>query len=132
MLLCSLMCVFTWSIINLLLCFFPHWPVKASSFTKGLCFIRSLPSFCGSCCNSLFPQSHMSLSNYRISPYHLILFNSRIFFSLFYLCCVHPDTLPPVSLPQLLLFSSLSIFTFPFFLFLNFSFFSSSLLFLLL
>ena len=89
---------------------------------------------CVNCCNSLFsqPPSHISLSNCRISPHHLILLNSRILFSLFHFSCIRPDSSPHLSLPQLLLFSSLSIFSFPFFLFLNFFFFPSPLLFILL
>ncbi|KAL2946680.1 hypothetical protein AAZX31_20G027300 [Glycine max] len=134
MLLCSLLCVATCPIINPLLCFFAHCHVKTSSFSEGLCFTRPLLS---SLCQLLqflifTTTSHVSLSNCQILPHHLILFNSITFFSLFHFCCVRPDSFPPVSLPQLLLFSSLSIFSFPFFLFLNFSFFTSPLLFLLL
>ena len=125
MLLCSLLCVATCPIINPLLCFFAHCHVKTSSFSEGLCFTRPLLS---SLCQLLqflisSTTSHMSLSNCQILPYHLILFNSKTFLSLFHFYCVRPDSLPPCfssstsslffsiniqfslfSLPQLLLF----------------------------
>ena len=98
--------------------------MKASSFSEGLCFTRPLlSSLCQLLQFLISTTTHMSLSNCRISPHHLILFNSRTFFSLFHFCCVHPDSLPPsfssstsslffsiniqfplLSLPQLLLF----------------------------
>ena len=124
LLLSSFPCVATCPIINPLLCFFAHCHVKTSSFSEGLCFIRPLlSSLCQLLQYLISTTTHMSLSNCRISPHHLILFDSKTFFSLFHFCCVHPDSLPPCfssstsslffsiniqfplfSLPQLLLF----------------------------
>ena len=98
----SILCpVDTCPVIDLLLCFFAHCHVKAFSFRKVCVLQGPFSLLCVSCCNSLFPQppSHVSLSNCRISPHHLILLNSKTFFSLFHFSCIRPD-FSPLSLPS--------------------------------
>ena len=73
--------------------------VKVFSFLKVCVLQGSFSLLCARCCNPLFPQppSHVSLSNCRISPHHLILLNSRTFFFLFPFSCIRPDSSPPLS-----------------------------------
>ena len=89
---CPILCpVDTCPVKGLLLCLFAHCHVNALSFSEGLCFTRLiLSSLCRLLQFLISTTTHMSLSNCRISPHHLILLRLK---------------------------------SFPFFLFLNFSFF---------